>query len=126
MDFERTLPPPISGPPMIEASAPEHLSPETAAWWQEVMNSFELEPHHHRLLQLACESWDRGQRAREELAQHGGVTFKDEKGTIRAHPAVAIQRDAAILFARVMRELDLDGCGPGEAPRPPSLPSNRR
>lgn len=90
------------------------------------MRDYQLEPHHLRLLQIAAEAWDRGQRARVELEEHGGVTFKDGKGVIRSHPAVSIQRDAAVLFARVMRELDLDGGAVAEAPRPPALPGIRR
>jgi P27 family predicted phage terminase small subunit len=106
--------------------APAHLSPETKAWWERVLQEYQLEPHHLRLLQLAAESWDRGQVARRELEEHGGVTFRDQAGNIRSHPATAIQRDSAVLFARVMRELDLDGGGAPEAPRAAALPSNRR
>jgi P27 family predicted phage terminase small subunit len=114
-----TLPEPDVPPP------PPHLSAEAAAWWWEVQADYTLEPHHHRLLQICCESWDRGQAARCELEAHGGVTFTDSKGQIRSHPAVAIQRDAAILFNRTLRELGLDAGAPGERSRPPTLPDYR-
>lgn len=37
---------------------PAHLAPETAGWWKAVLQEFVLEPHHMRLLRLACEAWD--------------------------------------------------------------------
>lgn len=104
---------------------PDHLSAEAAAWWQATVTEYTLEPHHLRLLQGACEAWDRQQQARKAIADHGGLTFTDERGVIRAHPAVAMERDARTAVARLIREMDLDG-GPGsDAPRPPALASNR-
>lgn len=111
---------------MTDISPPEHLTDATADWWRQVMADYALEPHHRRLLQLACESWDRSQAARAEIADHGAVTFKDERGSIKAHPAVAIERDARVAFARLVRELDLDTGAPSESRRPPALVSNRR
>ena len=105
---------------------PDHLSGEAKEWWSDVLRDYSLEPHHLRLLQSACEAWDRMQQARQALADHGGLTFTDERGTIRAHPAEAMERNARIAFARLVRELDLDGGNIGEAPRPPAIPSNRR
>jgi len=105
---------------------PEHLSDAAKHWWQSVVRDYALEPHHRHLLQAACEAWDRMQQARQALADHGGLTFTDERGVIRAHPAVAMERDARVAFARLVRELDLDAGGLSEAPRPPALVSNRR
>jgi len=67
-----------------------------------------LEEHHVRLLTLAAEAWDRAQEARVALAQHG-TTYTDRFGQPRARPEVNIERDARIAFARLLRELDLDG-----------------
>jgi P27 family predicted phage terminase small subunit len=105
---------------------PAHLSAEAAHWWRAVTADYELADHHLRLLQAACEAWDVMQAARQALADHGGLTFTDAGGNIKAHPAVAMQRDARIAFARLVRELDLDAGAPAEAPRPPALASNRR
>ena len=105
---------------------PDHLSADAKEWWHEVVRDFALEPHHLRLLRAACEAWDRMQQARQALADHGGLTFTDERGVIRAHPAVAMERDARTAFARLVRELDLNTGAPAEAPRPPALQSNRR
>lgn len=104
-------------------SAPKHLTAATRRWWNEVVADFDLESQHLRLLQNACESWDRAQQARAALATLG-LTFTDEKGVPRARPEVAIERDSMIRFARLVRELDLSD-GPSEGARPPSLGSNR-
>jgi P27 family predicted phage terminase small subunit len=105
---------------------PAHLSADAAVWWNAVVADFDLELHHLRLLQSAAEAWDRMQQARQALADHGGLTFSDDKGTIKAHPAVAMERDARTGFARLVRELDLDAGAPAERSRPPALHSNRR
>jgi P27 family predicted phage terminase small subunit len=111
---------------MTKLEPPAHLSTEAATWWAQVLRDYSLEPHHRHLLQAACEAWDRMGQARQALADHGGLTFTDERGVIRAHPAVAMERDARVAFARLVRELDLDAGGVAEAPRPPALTSNRR
>jgi P27 family predicted phage terminase small subunit len=106
--------------------APEHLKPETKAWWSAVVAEFQLEEHHRKLLRLACESWDRAQDAREAIATHGQV-FIDNKGNPHARPEIAIARDATIGFSRLLRELDLDLEAPASSDiRPPALRSNSR
>lgn len=105
---------------------PPHLSADAAEWWRAVCRDYDLADHHLHLLRCACEAMDRMGQARQALAAHGGLTFTDERGVIRAHPAVAMERDARIGFARLVRELDLDGGMVAEAPRPPALVSNRR
>jgi phage terminase small subunit len=72
-----------------------------------VVTEFALEQHHERLLTLAAEAWDQAVAAREELAKVG-TYFADRFGQPKAHPAVAVERDARIAFARLVRELDLD------------------
>lgn len=91
----------MSGP-----RAPQHLAERTRAWWRSVLADYDLDEHHVRLLTLAAEAWDRSQEARAALAD--GTTFVDRFGQPRARPEVAIERDARIAFARLLRELDLD------------------
>ncbi|MDB3963248.1 hypothetical protein N9427_08730 [Paracoccaceae bacterium] len=109
---------------MEEQNAPSHLSPETARWWQSVMSEYALEPHHIRLLTLAAEAYDSAQQAREILQREGKI-FIDRFDQPKPRPEVAIQRDSAIGFARMLRELDLDISGPTDRARPPALASNR-
>jgi phage terminase small subunit len=99
--------------------APAYLSPQTRKWWSRVLRDFDLDEHHVRLLTLAAEAWDRAQEAREAVALHGPV-YEDRFGQPRARPEVAIERDSRIAFARLLRELDLDG-EPGPDHRPPRL-----
>jgi|1185.fasta_scaffold43875_2 hypothetical protein len=50
---------------------PAHLRAATRRWFASVLEDYDLEPHHVRLLQLAGEAWDRGQGAREALKRDG-------------------------------------------------------
>jgi P27 family predicted phage terminase small subunit len=104
---------------------PAHLSASTKKWWKSVVAEFLLEEHHRHLLKLACEALDRAEGARETLATLG-TTYTDRFGAPRARPEVAIERDARISFARLVRELDLDTEVPSSGHRPPPLRSNRR
>lgn len=105
--------------------APRHLRPETARWWRQVNEDYALEPHHIRLLTLAAEAYDRCAEAREQL-EKDGLTVPTGSGGLKPHPCVAIERDARIAFARLIRELDLDFELPAnDRARPPALLSNR-
>lgn len=103
---------------------PPHLKPLTAKWWSDVLTQFELEAHHVRLLTLAAEAWDRGQEAREAIAAHG-LVYADRFGAPRTRPEVAVERDARLAFARLLRELALDGIEAPDAPRPPLAGNGR-
>ena len=99
---------------------PAHLRAATRRWFTSVLDTYVLEPHHVRLLQLAGEAWDRGQEAREQL-HRDGLTTTTADGGLKPHPAVNIERDAAVRFARLLRELALD-----DEPEPdPRLPRRR-
>jgi len=105
---------------------PAHLSDDASAWWRDVVRDFDLEGHHLRLLQSAAEAWDRQQQARQALADHGSLTYVRANGDLGTHPAIAVERDARLAVARLIRELDLDASAPSERSRPPGLASNRR
>jgi P27 family predicted phage terminase small subunit len=105
---------------------PEHLQTATKGWWSSVVRDYQLEDHHLRLLQLACEAWDRAQEARIILARDG-IMVDGREGGVRPHPCIAIERDSRLAFARLLRELDLDvEAPPSERVGPPGLRSNRR
>jgi P27 family predicted phage terminase small subunit len=117
-------PRPAKHPGDTAPAAPKHLQPETRRWFESVITDFVLEAHHVRLLTLACEAWDRAGEARELLAREG-LTFTDRLGSIRAHPAAALELGSRIAFARLVRELALDVEGQTEErSRPPVLRGN--
>ena len=78
-----------------------------------------------RLLTLACEAYDSAADARE-VFRHEGKVYIDRFDQPKPRPEVTIQRDLAIGFARMLRELDLDVAGQTDRARPPALTSNRR
>jgi P27 family predicted phage terminase small subunit len=104
---------------------PCHLSPSARQWWQTTVEAYVLQEHHLRLLQLACEAWDEAQSAREQLGREG-LTVRGREGGIRPHPCIAIERDARLAVARLVRELDLDVEPPAsERIGPPAILSNK-
>jgi P27 family predicted phage terminase small subunit len=120
-------PPPVRVIPVrTRNEPPAYLSDAMKAWWIGVLEGFDLDQHHLHLLEAACTSWDRMTEARTAIAEHG-LTFTDDRGTPKARPEVAIERDSRIAFARLVRELDLDDAPPPEPRgRPPGIRSNRR
>jgi phage terminase small subunit len=95
---------------MSQSKPPGHLRASTRKWWTEIAATYALESHQYRLLTLAAEAWDRAQEARERIAKDGAY-LEDRFGQLRAHPGVAVERDARLAFARLVRELALDGDG---------------
>jgi phage terminase small subunit len=81
------------------------------------VSCYELDAHHERILTLAAGAWDRCEQAREALSEHG-LVFSDRHGAVKARPEIAVERDSRIAFARLIREIDLDG-EPAADPRPP-------
>ena len=104
------------------AKAPGHLREPTRKWFSAVLEEWELQEHHRRLLLLAAEAWDRGQQAREAIDELGMV-YTDRFDQPAARPEVAIERDCRIAFARLLRELALDVESPEDA-RPPGIGAN--
>lgn len=94
---------------------PKHLRPQTKVWWAAITATYQLESHHERLLTLACEAWDVGQLATDRISADG-LWVTDRFGAVKPHPAVAIQRDARLGFARLIRELNLDAEEPAGLP----------
>jgi P27 family predicted phage terminase small subunit len=103
---------------------PGHISKEMKAWWKEVVSTYELEHHHLHLLRLACESFDRANEART-VVDAQGMTFTNRHGEPCTRPEVIVEQHQRALFARLLRELDLDVEPSASARRPPAIRSNR-
>jgi P27 family predicted phage terminase small subunit len=86
---------------------PKYLSAPARRLWRETVESYELARHHLELLERACRALDQAIEA-EELLRRDGLVVDGRYG-VRAHPAVAIARDARIAFARLLREIDPEG-----------------
>ncbi len=97
---------------------PKHLRKPTQTWVKSVLSDYDLEEHHFKILLSAAESWDRICAARE-IVDAQGLTYTDRFGQPKARPEVAIERDSRIGFARLIRELALDGVESPETPRIP-------
>lgn len=61
-----------------------------------------------------------------KLIDREGLTTMTREGGAKLHPAVRVESDCRLAFARLLRELDLDLDPPAEAKRPPSLRSIAR
>jgi len=126
-----TAPPPLAlvspSLPVELPAPPDHLSETMQNWWRQIVADYELDPHHLKLLETACDAWDRLAAARAMVLAEG-LVVEGGTGRKQQHPAVAIERDARAAFARLLRELDLDEPVPSPAAymRPPALRSNRR
>jgi P27 family predicted phage terminase small subunit len=83
-----------------------------------ISRKYALLDQHQRLLIAACEAHDRMVQARERLAAEG-LTVTTRFHEVKMHPCAAIERDSAIRFARLLRELGLSD--EAENPRPPVL-----
>lgn len=97
---------------------PKHLEKSTQKWVKSVLEDFVLDEHHFKLLVLAAEAWDRTVAARQVIDAQG-MTFIDRFDQPKARPEIAIERDSRIGFARLVRELALDGVDVPEGPRAP-------
>lgn len=91
----------------IIAEPPEHLSETMKTWWRSVLEEFDLELSQIRTLQLASEAYDRAQWAREST-EASGLVYVDRFGQPKPRPECGIARDNSALFARLVRELNLD------------------
>ena len=85
---------------------PKHLQLQTRQWWTAVVKKHKLSEPPCRLLTLAGEAWDRSTAARCSLEQQG-LIFLDRFGQPRPRPEVNIEKDAKLLFARLLRELQI-------------------
>lgn len=91
---------------MAIRKAPQHLSLPAQRLYRTVLKAFDLQEHEIALLTMACECLDRATQARQRLAEDG-ITVPDRNGKPVAHPCVAMERDAKLVFAKCLKELGL-------------------
>src|SRR6516164_3897294 len=84
--------------PLPPTPPPQHLSAEMQDFWRQTLTDYILEPHHLKLLEAACDAWDRMVQARRTILKEGlTIAGRDAPKT---HPAVAVERDSRIAFER--------------------------
>ena len=97
---------------MASKRAPSHLLKATREWWASVLEKWELEQHHVRILTLAAEAWDRSTKCRRIIARQG-LIVNDRYGQPRLHPAADEERRGKSLFSSLVKQLKLDLEDPG-------------
>jgi hypothetical protein len=97
---------------------PDYLRKETREWLEKVFFEFDFEVHKKPLLIQAGETLDRIKNAREIISKDGAF-YTDATGKPRKHPALDAERNDRIVFARLIRELNLTDEAPDT--RPPTL-----
>lgn len=92
----------------VENRLPSDLSPSAQTWGVRVLREFAVDDAAGLLLLgEALRAWDRAREAGEAI-QRDGAIFKDRFEQLRAHPAVAIERDARASMLAAFRALHLD------------------
>lgn len=87
--------------------APKHLSAESRALWDAIVEKWILGVDGLAILRGALESRDAYEVCRAQVAADG-PTFKTETGLIRQHPAAKLALDNFAAFRQAMRQLGLD------------------
>ncbi len=96
--------------------APKHLTPAAKALWDAVEADYALEDWHRAILARALDAMDTADAA-EAIVRAEGPVVTSRLGERKAHPAVAIARDARAQFGTLMKQLGLDT--EPKAPRKP-------
>lgn len=97
---------------------PVHLSRAAKSWWRKIVTDWDLELDALLVLQVALESYDRLVQARS-LIDEEGIVVTDPSGRKRAHPALAVEKEARLALLRAWRQVGLDVETPGPMGRPP-------
>ncbi|YBV97104.1 P27 family phage terminase small subunit [Phyllobacteriaceae bacterium JZ32] len=96
---------------------PQHLRENTQKFFAATLESHDLEDFQVRTLILACEAYDQAEAARETIDKDG-FTYPDRFGKPRERPEVAIYHRSRLAWAKLMRELCLDGASPEDTRTP--------
>jgi hypothetical protein len=86
------------------------LHPDAKTWREQLTAEYDLLPHHVQIADLAAAELSRSMFARAALDEHG-MTTVNRFGELRPRPEVAIARQSADAFRRLLRELLLDAPG---------------
>ena len=86
---------------------PSHLKVQGRALWRGILGDYELvDAHDFARLQVAAEAADRCAEARKAIERDGA--YVEGKFGTKAHPALAVERDARTQLLRAIREMGVD------------------
>lgn len=92
---------------MSKQCPPSIRHPESRKLWRDIQSHYDLESFHLKLLQCACECFDRIVDCRKILDSEGLVVTDTYKRS-KEHPAAGLELKNKALLARLFRELALD------------------
>jgi hypothetical protein len=88
---------------MPRARAPSHLSDAGHRLWREWTAAYEFEAGELSVLARLCEQGDRAAEARAAIERDGA--YINGRFGLREHPALATERQAAAIMARLTKQL---------------------
>ncbi len=86
--------------------APSHLSKDARELFDALVEEYDFDPVELETLTMALEARDQAATARRRIKREGQIV-PDFRGQPKAHPAVAIHRDALTSWSRLMKQLGL-------------------
>jgi P27 family predicted phage terminase small subunit len=86
---------------------PAYLATEEAALFTQVVRDFPFDEVRLRILAEGCASLQRAREARETV-DRDGMTVRDAKGQLKAHPLLTVERDARAAALAAFRQLNLE------------------
>jgi phage terminase small subunit len=93
--------------PSKAAPPPKGYTPAARALWVKVVEGWDIDPAALTILNVAGECLMRKDAAKA-IVDKEGLTLTDRFGQARAHPMLAVERDARDGLLRALRQLGLD------------------
>jgi len=87
--------------------APEHLSDEAVAIWNELLSEYRFDPGGQAVLLSGLESFDRMREAQKAI-EDNGILLENKAGTSVENPACRIERDSRKLYLHALKMLNMD------------------
>lgn len=92
---------------MTKFNLPDHISDEMRDFASKLVDLYEFKDAQLKMLQQACEAWDRSQEAAQILDEEG-LTMRDRFGQEKARPENQIEQSNRSQFYTIMRMLGIN------------------
>jgi hypothetical protein len=87
---------------------PDHLGDEESALYEQIVRAYHLSDEvSRRILAEGLTSLQTARLCRETIAQQG-LTVKSQRGAIRAHPLLTVERDSRAAALSAFKQLNLE------------------